>query len=205
MSSNCSPLDCLGLPDDITRKMQLFHTNPICQDKYFQYSKKRRLYIEMTGERQLVRPIHLLDMYACHMASFFRFTVSYSGYTGFTENSLAGRLMAGDGELDWGGPNVWHIVCDDAEDSAKFLPNSGTTIWHKFITKYTWLCEFVQESKEFSRSGLLKKIKHTLVKVCAPDKSMTKRELITILDRNYIPYFKSWNKSKLINAWYKSP
>ncbi len=204
MSSN-SPLDCLGLPDDITRRMQVFHTNPICQDKYFQYCKKQQLHNKMSMG---ICPYRLLDMYACHMAGTYRFSIKYSRYKGFGRDNLASRLEADGGEANWGaGEYAWYYLDKDAEYSAKFLPNSGETLWHKFITKFIWLNEFVRESRDCDRTKFLKSTGKSWPKekVFTVNKNIKNKELFTLLDNNGIYFCKSWTKSKLINAWYKSP
>ena len=201
-----SPLDCLGLPDEITRKIHEFHSHPICEDKYFEYSTRKRLFAKMSDHSS---PYVLLDMYMCNMASLFRFSIGSSGYQGFNSRSMFARLNAGDGEQDWGNdPMVYHyLVPDDANDSSKFLPNSGTTGGHNFITKFLWLCKFVEDSRNYDSDRFLKNISFSWPKYkeYTPNMTMKKKELMTLLDNNGIHFYKSWSKSKLINAWYKSP
>jgi len=200
-----SPLDGLGLPDDITRRIQFYHANPICDDEYFQYKKKERVYDKMCMGIGRMCPFQLLDMYACHLASFFKFSINKSRYEGFSHDSLFSRLEVDGGEQNWeNGFRASREVKDDAHYSAKFLKNPGTIFGHKFITKYMWLCEFVQKSRHYRYEQFFHCIDGPKEKGYKPNMTMKKKELITLLDNNGIYFCKSWSKSKLVNAWYKS-
>ena len=205
-----SPLHCLGLPDDITRRIEVFHTNPICSDKYFKYCENKHLYDKMCGDRYR-NPYGMLDLYASHMMGQFHMAVRSWNDPAHDlakahPSGLAARLAADGGHSEWSNSGSgWNALVDDVWRSVPLLPyNTGTSFYHAMITKWQWLLAFVKQCNEFGGCKFLKHVPY-IQRVCPVDinKNLPRKRIQALLDSNNIPYFKSWNKGKLINAWYK--
>jgi hypothetical protein len=209
-SISTSPLDCLGLPDDITRRMEVFHANPICSDKYFKYCENKHLYDKMCDRYR--NPYMLLDMYASHLMGEFHTVVRTSNHPAHDlakaqPTELAARLAADGGIEGWGNSSDgWNVLVSDVMRSALYLPDgTGKTFDHVMITKWRWLLSFVSQCNDFGGCNFLKHVPNITIGVPVNvHKNLPRKSIQALLDRNNIPYFKSWSKTKLINAWYKS-
>lgn len=191
------------LPEELVRHVQQYTSHPICDTPYFKHLSNMRIHNNVTHEL----PQSMLEMFVCYFNQEFMFVAKDCH---IRSNLISILKKQERWSNNWrGNDKVQYYVFKvfDKLDHDMCLKKNGKIDFHiAWMNVYTWLTKLVEQEYEYSRKSHLKKSDihrsswkhhpHT------PDKYYSKTKLQELLTDNNIPWYKSWNKKKLIKAWY---
>lgn len=194
------------LPEDIVRHVMSYSTNPVCNDDYFTYHKFYRIHDSITynttGE--------MIDLIACYWNQTFTFDCKELNLS----TNLSRRLA--DNQTEWDNSfqgmmavnNYVRKIFSHPELSDYFKKLGYST--GKFVLHYEiancYVLKWLMYIKELQNDLKLVDIGLRWLrrgKPYIPNIKMKKPALQELLTNNGITWRKSWNREKLVNAWYK--
>ena len=203
------------LPEDVVRHVMTYSTNPICNDDYFTYQKLIKIHESLWNvNRFYLNPTQMLDLYSSQWNQMFIYecrdmdvetglTRRLDNKTGEWKNSFRGMNIVEEYTRKiFNHPELSDYFKEMGYSQGKValdieIANSYVFKW---LIKLNKLEHYVnKKNKAFSGSW-----ETLLAEPYMPDINMKKPAIQQLLTNNGITWRKTWNRKKLLNAWYKA-
>lgn len=213
-------MDCLHnlLPEELVRHVQKYTRHPVCEDHYFTYRKNLNIHDKLFSGSLRLSPKEMLDLYATYWNKMF----IYQCRDMKISSGLTRRLDDKTGE--------WNRNIYDSEvlfqytnkifnhpqliDYFKKMGFSPSKVALKFEIAnsyvFNWLMELVEDEEKYNswkrqeEARAWDYFRYSCDFHPRPNWNRSKQAIQQLLTNNCITWRKSWNKTKLLKAWYKS-